>query len=72
MSGYQPQPFPESRPARLQQRNGGEIVDGDEPAREAGDLGTVVATIFVWAASALVAVGGLRWILNNWIPNLWS
>jgi len=71
MSGFQPTPFPESRPARLQQRNGGEIVDAD-PEREPMAPGEKVGLVFLVIASSLVAVGCLDWIFNNWIPNLWS
>lgn len=62
MSGFQPQPFPESRPARLQQRNGGEIVDVD-PEREPMSFGEKVGLVFMWIASIVIVVGGLNWIL---------
>ena len=65
MSGYQPQPFSESRPARLQQRNGGEIVDTTDPEREPMRFGEKVGLVFLVIASVLVALGGLRWIINN-------
>lgn len=64
MSGFQPTPFPASRPARLQQRNGGEIVDAD-PEREPMGFGEKVGLVFLVIASVLVALGGLRWIINN-------
>lgn len=71
MSRVQPEALPHSRPARLQQRNGGEIVDAD-PEREPMGFGEKVGLVFLVIASALVAVGCLDWIFNNWIPNLWS
>ena len=65
MSGYQPQPFSESRPARLQQRNGGEIVSESQPEYVPRRFGEKVGMVFMWAASAAISVGGLRWIINN-------
>ena len=65
MSGFQPHAFPESRPARLAQRNGGEIVDTADPDREPMRFGEKVGLVFLVIASVLVALGGLRWIINN-------
>lgn len=65
MSGYQPHAYPESRPARLQQRNGGAIVDTADPEREPLAAGEKVGLVFLVIASVLVALGGLRWIINN-------
>jgi len=72
MSGFQPQPFPESRPARLKQSNGGEMVDTSrnspiaaqaEPELESSDFGAAVGMCFMWAASIAIVVGGLNWLL---------
>ena len=72
MSGFQSSPYPESRPARLQQRNGGEIVDTGDPEREPLAPGEKVGLVFLVLASVLVALGGLGWLINNFIPYFWS
>ena len=65
MSRVQPEALPHSRPARLQQRNGGEIVDTTDPEREPMRFGEKVGLVFLVIASVLVVLGGLRWIINN-------
>lgn len=81
MSRVQPEALPHSRPARLTQRNGGEMVDTSrnspiaaqaEPELESSDFGAAVGMCFMWAASITVALGGLRWLINNFFPNFWS
>ena len=63
MSGFQRTPFPESRPARLQQRNGGAIVDTADSEHEPMSFGEKVGLVFMWIASIVIVVGGLNWIL---------
>lgn len=66
MSGYQSSPYPQSRPARLQQRNGGAIVDTADPEREPDDFGpgAAVGLVFLVAATFVIAVGGIGWLLG--------
>lgn len=75
MSGYQQTPYPESRPARLIQYGGGEVIDtgvivssrvydeADEERPVMG-LGLKVAWVFTAVASVVIALGGLRWLLG--------
>ena len=72
MSGFQPHAFPESRPARLAQRNGGEIVDTADPEREPLAAGEKVGMVFMWVASIAIVLGGLDWLINNFFPHFWS
>ena len=65
MSGFQPTPFPESRPARLQQRNGGEIVSTSQPEYVPRSFGEKVGMVFMYTVSAVISVGGIDWIINN-------
>jgi len=72
MSGFQPHAYPESRPARLQQRNGGEIVGESQPEYVPRSFGEKVGMVFMWGASIAIALGGLGWLINNFFPHLWS
>ena len=63
MSRVQPEALPHSRPARLQQRNGGEIVDATDPEREPMRFGEKVGLVFMWIASIVIVLGGLNWLL---------
>lgn len=65
MSGVQPEALPESIPIRLTQRNGGEIVDTADTEREPMAPGEKVGLLFLVVTSFAIALGGLRWILNN-------
>ena len=62
MSRVQPEALPHSRPARLQQRNGGEIVDATDPEREPMSPGEKVGLVFLVIASVVVVLGGLGWL----------
>ena len=63
MAGFQFEAYPESRPARLQQRNGGAIVDTADPEREPMSFGEKVGLVFMWIASIVIVLGGLNWLL---------
>ena len=65
MSRVQPEALPHSRPARLQQRNGGEIVSTSQPEYVPRSFGEKVGMVFMYTVSAVISVGGIDWIINN-------
>ena len=72
MSRVQPEALPHSRPARMQQRNGGEIVSTSQPEYVPRSFGEQVGMVFMWVASIAIVLGGLDWLINNFFPHFWS
>jgi len=72
MSGYQPSPFTETRPARLIQRDGEKIIEIDNLPPERVSLGEKIGFWLLAFVSVAITAGSVWWILRHGIPTLWG